>query len=60
MPGEVAFRLYDTHGFPLELTEEVARERGLMVDRAGYEGAMLRQQEQARQSGRVRSRTRGG
>ena len=50
VPGEVAFRLYDTHGFPLELTEEVARERGLTVDRAGYEGAMLRQQEQARQT----------
>ena len=50
MPGEVAFRLYDTHGFPLELTEEVAREHGLTVDHAGYEGAMLRQQEQARQT----------
>jgi alanyl-tRNA synthetase len=49
MPGEVAFRLYDTHGFPLELTAEVAREHGLSVDHAGYEGAMLRQQEQARQ-----------
>lgn len=49
IPGEIAFRLYDTHGFPLELTEEVARERGMTVDRAGYEGAMLRQQEQARE-----------
>jgi alanyl-tRNA synthetase len=48
VPGELAFRLYDTHGFPLELTEEVARERGFTVDRAGFEGAMLRQQEQAR------------
>jgi alanyl-tRNA synthetase len=48
LPGEIAFRLYDTHGFPLELTEEVAHERGMTVDRAGYEGAMLRQQEQAR------------
>ncbi len=48
VPGELAFRLYDTHGFPIELTEEVARERGMAVDRAGYEGAMLRQQEQAR------------
>ncbi len=51
IPGEVAFRLYDTHGFPLELTEEVSRERGFTVDRAGYEGAMLRQQEQARATG---------
>jgi alanyl-tRNA synthetase len=49
LPGEVAFRLYDTHGFPLELTEEVARERGFTVDRAGFDGAMQRQQEQARQ-----------
>jgi len=49
VPGEVAFRLYDTHGFPLELTEEVARERGMRVDRPGYERAMRRQQEQSSQ-----------
>ena len=49
LPGDIAFRLYDTHGFPLELTEEVARERGFSVDRAGFDGAMQRQQEQARQ-----------
>jgi alanyl-tRNA synthetase len=49
VPGEIAFRLYDTHGFPLELTEEVAHERGLRVDRQGYEAAMLRQQEQSQQ-----------
>ena len=48
VPGEVAFKLYDTHGFPIELTEEVARERDFTVDRAGFEGAMQRQQEQAR------------
>jgi alanyl-tRNA synthetase len=48
VPGEIAFRLYDTHGFPLELTEEVAAERGMHVDRPGFEGAMQRQQEQAR------------
>src|SRR5262249_23107205 len=45
---ELAFRLFDTHGFPLELTEEVAGERGMHVDRPSYEGAMQRQQEQAR------------
>ncbi|HEU5348029.1 MAG TPA: alanine--tRNA ligase, partial [Ktedonobacterales bacterium] len=50
VPGELAFKLYDTHGFPVELTAEVARERGMSVDRAGYAGAMQRQQEQA-QSG---------
>ncbi len=49
VPGELAFRLYDTHGFPLELTEEVALERKLTVDRAGYERAMRRQQEQSSQ-----------
>ena len=49
LPGDAAFRLYDTHGFPLEITEEVARERGFSVDRAGFDGAMQRQQEQARQ-----------
>ncbi|MGO8948252.1 MAG: alanine--tRNA ligase [Ktedonobacterales bacterium] len=49
LPGDLAFKLYDTHGFPLELTEEVARERGFTVDRAGFDGAMQRQQEQARQ-----------
>ncbi len=50
LSGEIAFKLYDTHGFPLELTEEVAHERGFSVDRAGFDGAMQRQQEQARQS----------
>ncbi len=52
VPGELAFKLYDTHGFPVELTAEVAHERGMTVDRAGYDGAMQRQQEQA-QSGHV-------
>jgi len=49
IPGEVAFRLFDTHGFPLELTEEIAHERGLTVDRVGYDSAMLRQRERARE-----------
>jgi alanyl-tRNA synthetase len=40
LPGDVAFRLHDTYGFPLELTLEVAGERGLTVDRAGFEAAM--------------------
>lgn len=39
IPGSVAFRLYDTYGFPLELTEELARESGLRVDRAGFDTA---------------------
>jgi alanyl-tRNA synthetase len=51
VPGELAFKLYDTHGFPVELTAEVARERGMAVDRAGYDGALLRAQEHQAKSG---------
>jgi alanyl-tRNA synthetase len=43
--GEVAFRLHDTHGFPVELTREVAAERGASVDEGGFAAAMGRQQE---------------
>ncbi len=48
IPGEDAFKLYDTHGFPLELTREVAGELGLTVDLPGFEKAMERQQERSR------------
>src|SRR5436305_2043886 len=48
IPGEDAFKLYDTHGFPLELTQEVAAEHGLIVDVPGFEEAMQRQQERSR------------
>ncbi len=48
IPGVEAFRLHDTYGFPLELTEEIARENGFAVDREGFEQAMERQREQAR------------
>jgi alanyl-tRNA synthetase len=48
LPGQVAFRLYDTHGFPLELTEEVVAERGMTIDRVGFESAMEEQRERAR------------
>jgi alanyl-tRNA synthetase len=47
-PGDAAFRLHDTHGFPLELTAEVLGEQGLTVDRAGFEVAMSLQRERAR------------
>jgi len=46
--GEDAFRLYDTFGFPLDLTEDYARENGLTVDREAFEAAMERQRERAR------------
>jgi len=48
IPGEVAFKLYDTYGFPLDLTADIARERGLSVDEAGFERAMAAQRERAR------------
>ena len=48
LPGGVAFKLYDTYGFPLDLTEDVLRGRGLGVDRAGFDAAMERQRAEAR------------
>ncbi len=53
LAGEVAFRLHDTHGFPIELTEELAAERGVAVDRAGYDEQMAAQRERARQAART-------
>ena len=48
VPGDVAFKLHDTFGFPLDLTADVCRERGVSVDEAGFQAAMARQKEQAR------------
>ena len=48
IPGVDAFRLYDTYGFPVDLTADIARERGLGVDMAGFEAAMEQQRETAR------------
>ncbi len=50
IPGADAFKLYDTHGFPLELTQEVAAEHGFTVDIPGFEQALQRQQERSRSS----------
>ncbi|MEJ2361686.1 MAG: alanine--tRNA ligase [Gammaproteobacteria bacterium] len=50
IPGEVVFKLYDTYGFPADLTNDVARERGLKLDNAGFEQAMNAQRERARAS----------
>ena len=52
IPGEDAFRLYDTYGFPLDLTQDMARERGMDVDVAGFDAAMSRQKETARAAGK--------
>ena len=43
LPGETAFKLYDTYGFPYDLTEDALRARGLEVDRAGFDAAMAEQ-----------------
>ena len=48
LPGEAAFELYDTYGFPLELTQEIAGEQGIHVDREGFEQAMARQRARSR------------
>ena len=48
LPGETAFRLYDTYGFPYDLTEDALRARGIGVDRAGFDAAMAQQKAAAR------------
>ena len=48
LPGETAFRLYDTYGFPYDLTEDALRARGISVDRAGFDAAMAQQKAAAR------------
>ncbi len=48
LPGETAFKLYDTYGFPYDLTEDALRSRGLTVDRAGFDAAMAEQKAAAR------------
>jgi len=48
IPGDIVFKLYDTYGFPVDLTADIARERGLTLDMDGYEQAMQGQRERAR------------
>jgi alanyl-tRNA synthetase len=50
LPGETAFRLYDTYGFPLDLTQDAVRAKDLTVDLAGFDAAMDRQRQMARES----------
>ncbi len=54
LDGETVFLLYDTYGFPVDLTADICRERGISVDHAGFERAMERQREQARAAGKFR------
>ena len=51
VPGKVVFTLYDTYGFPVDLTADIARERGLTIDQAGYDAAMAEQRARARAAG---------
>ncbi len=50
IPGDVVFKLYDTFGFPVDLTQDIARERGLVIDFAGFEAEMEKQREKSRKA----------
>ncbi len=54
LDGGTAFKLHDTYGFPLDLTADVTRERGVSVDTSGFDAAMTRQREQARAAGKFK------
>lgn len=54
LPGDVAFKLHDTYGFPLDLTQDVCRERGVTVDEAGFDAAMQHQKDMARAAGKFK------
>ncbi|RMW96993.1 alanine--tRNA ligase [Allofranklinella schreckenbergeri] len=54
LPGDVAFKLHDTYGFPLDLTQDVCRERGVTVDVAGFDAAMQHQKDTARAAGKFK------
>ena len=56
IPGVDAFRLYDTYGFPVDLTADIARERGMTVDMDGFEQAMKEQQDRSREGGRFEAK----
>ncbi|HVY06290.1 MAG TPA: alanine--tRNA ligase [Burkholderiales bacterium] len=55
LDGETVFQLYDTFGFPVDLTADIARERDVTLDMAGFEQAMSRQREQARAAGKFKA-----
>lgn len=54
--GEAAFKLHDTYGFPIELTEEIATDRGFQVDKAGFDAQMKLQRDRARSAGKEAGR----
>ena len=56
IPGEVVFKLYDTYGFPADLTQDVVRDRGYIVDMDGFEKEMTKQRERAKSASNFRYR----
>ncbi len=54
IPGELIYKLYDTHGFPLDITREMAEEDGLSVDMAGFEKALREQKERSKTSSKIK------
>jgi alanyl-tRNA synthetase len=59
LPGEIVFKLYDTYGFPVDLTADIARERDLSIDEAGFEAAMAEQRDRARAASRFTAAAEG-
>src|SRR5256714_5400098 len=57
LDGETVFRLYATYGFPVDLTADIARERGVRIDYAGFEAAMEQQRERARAASKFGTQT---
>ena len=60
IPGETVFKLYDTYGFPADLTADVARERGLIIDQAGFEAAMEAQRQRGQAASKFGADLHGG
>ena len=59
IPGDIVFKLYDTYGFPVDLTADIARERGLVIDEEGFEAAMGQQRDRARAASKFAASTDG-
>jgi alanyl-tRNA synthetase len=59
IPGETVFRLYDTYGFPVDLTADVARERGFTIDQQGFDAAMAAQRDRGRSASKFGAASKG-
>ncbi len=60
IPGDIVFKLYDTYGFPADLTADIARERGLSIDQAGFDTAMEAQRRRSQEASKFGADLRGG